>query len=65
MILLVANAASAMLTLAILVLLIVGALNVWTLVATGILGSAVGAFHFAAFDASYPMLVPDRRAPTA
>jgi MFS transporter, DHA3 family, macrolide efflux protein len=60
MILLVANAASGMLTLAMLLLMLAGPLNVWALVAIGILGSTVGAFHFAAFDASYAMLVPDR-----
>ena len=49
-----------MLTLAMLILMLGGALNVWALVALGILGSTVGAFHFAAFDASYAMLVPDR-----
>ena len=56
MILLVANAASGMLTLAMLILMLVGPLNVWALVAIGILGTTVGAFHFAAFDAFYAML---------
>jgi len=60
MILLAANAASAVLTLAMLILMLTGTLNVWALVATGIIGSAIGTFHFAAFDASYAMLVPDR-----
>jgi MFS family permease len=60
MILLVANAASAVLTLVMLILMLGGALNVWALVALGILGSTVGAFHFAAFDASYAMLVSER-----
>jgi Transmembrane secretion effector len=60
MILLIANAASGVLTLGMLILMLVGALNVWALVGIGILGSTVGAFHFAAFDASYAMLVPDR-----
>jgi MFS family permease len=60
MILLVSNGASAVLTLVMLILMLGGALNVWALVALGILGSTVGAFHFAAFDASYAMLVSDR-----
>jgi MFS family permease len=58
--LLIANVASGVLTLAMLVLMLAGALNVWAMVGIGILGSTVGAFHFAAFDASYAMLVPDR-----
>ena len=59
-ILLAANGASAVLTLAMLILMLGGALDVWALIVIGILGSSIGTFHFAAFDASYAMLVPER-----
>jgi MFS transporter, DHA3 family, macrolide efflux protein len=58
-ILLAANGASAVLTLAMLILMLGGALDVWALIVIGILGSSIGTFHFAAFDASYAMLVPE------
>jgi hypothetical protein len=40
-----------------------GALELWMLVCIGVLAAAAGAFHYAAFDASYAMLVPDRLLP--
>jgi MFS transporter, DHA3 family, macrolide efflux protein len=41
-------------------LLLTGHLDVWTLVCIAIVAAATSTFHYAAFDASYAMLVPDR-----
>ena len=49
----------------IIVLMLAGVLQVWMLVLTGIVRSLAGTFHFAAFDSSYAMLVPDRLLPRA
>jgi MFS family permease len=49
----------------IIVLMLAGVLQVWMLVLTGIVRSLTGTFHFAAFDSSYAMLVPDRLLPRA
>jgi MFS family permease len=46
-------------------LMLAGVLQLWMLVLTGIVGALAGAFHFAAFDSSYAMLVPDRLLPRA
>ncbi len=40
-------------------------LQLWMLVCTGIVSALAGAFHYAAFDSSYAMLVPDRLLPRA
>ena len=42
-----------------------GVLQVWMLVVTGFVSALAGAFHFAAFDSSFAMLVPDHRLPRA
>ncbi len=47
------------------VLLLAGMLQLWMLVLTGIVGALAGAFHFAAFDSSFAMLVPERLLPRA
>jgi MFS family permease len=57
-----ANSATAALTLA---LMLTGNLQVWMLVVIGIFAATASAFHYAAFDASYAMLVPDSQLPRA
>jgi MFS family permease len=47
------------------ILMLSGGLQLWMLVAIGVLAAAAVAFHYAAFDASYAMLVPDRLLPRA
>jgi MFS family permease len=49
----------------IIILMLEGALQLWMLVLTGIVSALAGAFHYAAFDSSYAMLVPDRLLPRA
>src|SRR4029077_15986145 len=49
----------------IIVLMLEGVLQFWMLVLTGIVSALAGAFHYAAFDSSYAMLVPDRLLPRA
>jgi MFS transporter, DHA3 family, macrolide efflux protein len=49
----------------IIMLMLKGVLQLWMLVLTGIVGALAGAFHYAAFDSSYAMLVPDRLLPRA
>jgi MFS family permease len=49
----------------IIILMLEGVLQLWMLVLTGIVGALAGAFHYAAFDSSYAMLVPDRLLPRA
>lgn len=51
--------------LVVIVLMLAGVLQLWMLVLTGIVGALAGAFHFAAFDSSCAMLVPDHRLPRA
>jgi DHA3 family macrolide efflux protein-like MFS transporter len=48
-----------------LALMLVGNLQLWMLVVIGIFAAAAAAFHYAAFDASYAMLVPDSLLPRA
>jgi MFS family permease len=49
----------------IVILMLEGALQLWMLVLAGIVSALAGGFHFAAFDSSYAMLVPDRLLPRA
>jgi MFS transporter, DHA3 family, macrolide efflux protein len=49
----------------IIVPMLAGALQLWMLVGAGIISALAGAFHYAAFDSSYAMLVPDRLLPRA
>jgi MFS transporter, DHA3 family, macrolide efflux protein len=56
----VTNAASGLTSLITFILLLTGHLDVWTLVCIAIVAAATSTFHYAAFDASYAMLVPDR-----
>jgi predicted MFS family arabinose efflux permease len=51
--------------LVIIILMLEGALQLWMLVLAGIVSALAGAFHFAAFDSSYAMLVPDHLLPRA
>ena len=64
-IMIVTNVINGMATLATLTLMLAGNLQVWMLVAIGVLAAAASAFHYAAFDASYAMLVADRQLPRA
>jgi MFS transporter, DHA3 family, macrolide efflux protein len=64
-IMIVTNTAEGLITLLTLLLMLSGALQLWMLVTVGVLAAAAGAFHYAAFDASYAMLVPDRLLPRA
>jgi DHA3 family macrolide efflux protein-like MFS transporter len=56
------NGLTTVLTLA---LMLAGSLQVWMLVVIGIFAAAAATFHYAAFDASYAMLVPDGLLPRA
>jgi DHA3 family macrolide efflux protein-like MFS transporter len=49
----------------IIVLMLQGVLQLWMLICTGVVSALAGAFHYAAFDASYAMLVSDRLLPRA
>jgi DHA3 family macrolide efflux protein-like MFS transporter len=60
LIMIVTNAASGLTSLITFILLLTGHLDVWTLVCIAIVAAATSTFHYAAFDASYAMLVPDR-----
>ena len=60
-----ANTANGLATLLTFILMLSGSLQLWMLVTIGVLAAAAGAFHYAAFDASYAMLVPDRLLPRA
>jgi MFS family permease len=51
--------------LVIIILMLEGVLQLWMLVLAGIVSALAGGFHFAAFDSSYAMLVPDRLLPRA
>jgi MFS family permease len=64
-IMIVANTANGLITLLTFVLMLSGSLQLWMLVSVGVLAATVAAFHYAAFDASYAMLVPDRLLPRA
>jgi len=61
----VANTANGLISLLTFILMLSGSLQLWMLVSIGVLAAAAGAFHYAAFDASYAMLVPDRLLPRA
>ncbi|GBF05923.1 major facilitator superfamily transporter [Deinococcus aerius] len=56
---------SALVSLALGLLVILGALPLWVLVPLVALGSFLGSFHGAAFDTSYAVLVPPERLPRA
>lgn len=64
-IMIVTNIAKGLITLLTFVLMLSGSLQVWMLVCIGMLAAAASAFHYAAFDASYAMLVSDRLLPRA
>src|SRR5882672_5800374 len=64
-IMIVANTASGLATLVTFILMLSGSLQLWMLVSVGVLAAAAGAFHYAAFDSSYAMLVPDSLLPRA
>jgi DHA3 family macrolide efflux protein-like MFS transporter len=64
-IMIVTNTASGLISLLTLGLMMTGGLQLWMLVCIGVFAAAAGAFHYAAFDASYAMLVPDRLLPRA
>jgi MFS transporter, DHA3 family, macrolide efflux protein len=59
------NLANGLITFVTLALMLAGNLQVWMLVTIGILAAAAAAFHYAAFDASYAMLVSDHLLPRA
>jgi len=59
------NLVNGLTTVLTLVLMLEATLQVWMLVVIGILAAAAAAFHYAAFDASYAMLVPDSLLPRA
>src|SRR5215467_3005945 len=60
-----ANTTNGLTTLLTFILMLSGSLQLWMLVTIGVLAAAAGAFHYAAFDSSYAMLVPDRLLPRA
>src|SRR5215470_15307297 len=64
-IMIVTNTANGLISLLTVVLMLSGSLQLWMLVSIGVLAAAAGAFHLAAFDASYAMLVPDSLLPRA
>jgi MFS family permease len=64
-IMIVTNIAKGLITLVTFALMLSGTLQLWMLVCIGVLAAAASAFHYAAFDASYAMLVPDRLLPRA
>jgi MFS transporter, DHA3 family, macrolide efflux protein len=59
------NAANGLLAILTFLLMFSGTLHVWMLVCITVLAASAGAFHHAAFDASYAMLVSDRLLPRA
>lgn len=64
-IMLTADAANAALSLVTVLLMASGAMQLWMLASLGFLFALVGAFHYAAYDASSAMLVPERLLPRA
>jgi len=64
-ILLATNIAKGVISIAIFALMMSGRLQFWMLVCAGMLGAMAGALHYAAFETSYAMLVPDRQLPRA
>jgi hypothetical protein len=61
----VTNIVNGLISLMTLMLTLTGSLQLWIRVGVGLVAAAAGAFHYAAFDASYAMLVPDRLLPRA
>lgn len=59
------NAVSGLTTVLTFILMLTGTIQLWMLVCIGVVSAAAGAFHYAAFDASYAMLVPDSLLPRA
>jgi DHA3 family macrolide efflux protein-like MFS transporter len=64
-IMIMADAGNAALSLVTVALMVGGAVQLWMLVCIGFCAALAGAFHFAAYDASYAMLVPERLLPRA
>lgn len=64
-ILIATNIAKGLIAVATFALMKSGNLQLWMLVCAGILGAAASALHYAAFETSYAMLVPDRQLPRA
>lgn len=62
---LLADVASGCLSVALAALLVAGHLDVWLLIVFTLGFSALGAFHSAAFDTSYAMIVPESQLPRA
>jgi MFS transporter, DHA3 family, macrolide efflux protein len=60
-----ADAANAALSLVTLAIMVSGAAQLWMLVCLGFCEALAGTFHYAAYDASYAMLVPQRLLPRA
>jgi MFS family permease len=61
----VADATNALICILLIVLIQENALPLWMLICIAIVGAITDAFHLAAFDTSYAMLVPDRLLPRA
>jgi len=59
------NTVSGLTTVLTFILMLTGTIQLWMLVCIGVVSAAAGAFHYAAFDASYAMLVPDSLLPRA
>jgi MFS family permease len=64
-IMIVTNTVNGLIALLTFILMLSGSLQLWMLVGIGVVAAAAGAFHYAAFDASYAMLVPDNLRPAA
>jgi MFS family permease len=60
-----ANLVSGSISVCLVVLLLTGTLQIWILLAILVLYSISGSFHFASFDSSYAMLVPEAQLPRA
>lgn len=60
-----ADLANGLISLTILMLMVNGLLGIWSLLGLMILFAITGAFHGAAFDTSYAMLVPEAQLPRA
>jgi MFS family permease len=64
-IMIVTNVVNGLATLVTFALMLSGSVELWMLVCVGLLTARASAFHYAAFDASYAMLVPDNLLPRA
>jgi MFS family permease len=60
-----ADVLNGLVCLLIIALMLKDVLQLWMLVCAGVVSALAGAFHYAAFDSSYAMLVPDRLLPRA